>query len=161
MDIQGIAQQLVHTLSERGLTLAVAESITGGQVASSIVGISGASKVLDVGIVAYSNEAKSDILGVDEQVLERYGAVSEATAHAMAYGVREVLQSSLAVSTTGIAGPTGDGMCNEVGRYYIAVTDGENVRVDAHLSTCTTRQAIREEATANALLAVLRMAQHI
>lgn len=115
-------QELVHrTLVERGRTLAVAESCTGGTIAARFTAMPGASAYFRCGVVAYSNEAKRDLLGVDTEALARYGAVSEQVARQMAEGVRRVAGADYAVATTGIAGPAGGSPEKPVGTVWIAV----------------------------------------
>lgn len=115
-------QELVHrTLVERGRTLAVAESCTGGTIAARFTAMPGASAYFRCGVVAYSNEAKHDLLGVDAEALARYGAVSEQVARQMAEGVRRVAGADYAVATTGIAGPAGGSPEKPVGTVWIAV----------------------------------------
>jgi PncC family amidohydrolase len=109
-----------HALTRQGFTIAIAESATGGMVASRLTDISGSSSYFIGGIVAYSNFIKASILSVPEETLERYGAVSEQTALAMAKGVRHLLQTDIGVSTTGIAGPTGGTKSKPVGLIYVA-----------------------------------------
>lgn len=115
-------QELVHDrLTERGLTLAVAESCTGGAIAARFTALPGASAYFRCGVVAYSNEAKHDLLGVDPQAIERHGAVSEEVARQMAEGARRAARADYAVATTGIAGPTGGSELKPVGTVWIAV----------------------------------------
>ena len=115
-------QELVHrTLVERGRTLAVAESCTGGTIAARFTAMPGASAYFRCGVVAYSNEAKRDLLGVDAEALARYGAVSEQVARQMAEGVRRVAGADYAVATTGIAGPAGGSPEKPVGTVWIAM----------------------------------------
>lgn len=108
-------------LLRAGKTVATAESCTGGLVAARLVRVSGSSAYFLGGIVSYSNAAKHDLLGVPDADLERYGAVSVETALAMARGAREAFGSDLAVSTTGIAGPSGGTETKPVGLVYIAL----------------------------------------
>ncbi len=117
---------VAELLTSRGLTLAVAESCTGGLVLDRLTDISGASDYLRGGIVAYSNEIKEQQLAVELGALQRYGAVSEAVARQMARGAREQLRADVGVATTGIAGPTGGGPEKPVGAVWIAVDAGEN-----------------------------------
>lgn len=112
-------------LRERGLTVAAAESATGGHVADRLTDVSGASAYLRGGVVAYSNDAKVDVLGVDPEALREHGAVSEAVARQMARGARKHLGADLAISTTGIAGPTGGTPEKPVGTLWIGVADAE------------------------------------
>ncbi len=115
-------QELVHDrLTERGLTLAVAESCTGGAIAARFTALPGASAYFRCGVVAYSNEAKHDLLGVDPQAIERHGAVSEEVARQMAEGAHRAARADYAVATTGIAGPTGGSELKPVGTVWIAV----------------------------------------
>ncbi len=115
-------QQLVHQrLSERGKTLAVAESCTGGTIASRFTAMAGSSAYFRAGVVAYANEAKRDILGVSYDDIMRYGAVSEQVARQMAEGARRITGADYAIATTGIAGPSGGSAEKPVGTVWIAV----------------------------------------
>ncbi|MGZ3648548.1 MAG: competence/damage-inducible protein A [Syntrophales bacterium] len=111
-------------LTDKGLTLAVAESCTGGLVTDRLTDVPGSSAFLERGVIAYSNDCKADLLGVPENVLKEFGAVSEETAVLMAEGVRKLGNCSLGLSTTGIAGPTGGTVEKPVGTVFIAVADG-------------------------------------
>lgn len=115
-------QQLVHQLlTERGKTLAVAESCTGGTIASRFTAMAGSSAYFLAGVVAYANEAKRDILGVSYDDIMRYGAVSEQVARQMAEGAQRITGADYAIATTGIAGPTGGTTQKPVGTVWIAV----------------------------------------
>jgi len=115
-------QELVHRrLIEKGATLAVAESCTGGSIASRFTALPGASAYFRCGVVAYANEIKSAVLGVSAADLERCGAVSEPVARQMAEGVRRLAGSDYAVATTGIAGPAGGSAEKPVGTVWIAL----------------------------------------
>ena len=115
-------QQLVHQiLTERGQTLAVAESCTGGVIASRFTAMAGSSAYFLAGVVSYSNESKRDVLGVDYEDIVRYGAVSEQVARQMAEGVRRITGADYAISTTGIAGPSGGSAEKPVGTVWMAV----------------------------------------
>ena len=119
-------EQLVHNiLTQRGLRLAVAESCTGGAIASKFTAIAGASAYLLAGVVSYSNASKCDILGVDATLIERHGAVSEEVARAMAEGARRITGAEYGVATTGIAGPTGGSEAKPVGTVWMAVATPE------------------------------------
>ncbi|MEG1699663.1 MAG: competence/damage-inducible protein A [Alistipes sp.] len=115
-------QELVHkTLTERQLTLATAESCTGGTIATRFTAMPGASAYFLGGVVAYSNAVKSDLLGVNSADIARYGAVSKEVARQMAEGARRVTGADYALATTGIAGPTGGTDAKPVGTVWIAV----------------------------------------
>ena len=115
-------QELIHNIMcERGLTLSTAESCTGGTIASRFTAMAGASAYFKCGVVAYANEAKRDVLGVNYEDIMRYGAVSEQVARQMAEGARRVGETDYAIATTGIAGPTGGSAEKPVGTVWIAV----------------------------------------
>ena len=124
-----IEVRIGQALTRQGLTIAIAESATGGMVASRLTDISGSSSYFMGGIVAYSNFIKTSILGVPEETVERYGAVSEQTAVAMAKGVRHLLRTDIGVSTTGIAGPTGGTERKPVGLIYVAANFQDSTMV--------------------------------
>jgi nicotinamide-nucleotide amidase len=111
----------VRLLTERGQTVSTAESCTGGLLAGRITAISGSSAVFETGFITYANSAKQKLIGVSEETLEKYGAVSEETAREMALGAKSAAGSDYAVSVTGIAGPTGGTDEKPVGLVYIAV----------------------------------------
>jgi len=101
------AQELSELLIANGLTISVAESCTGGSLSSTITSIPGASSYFDCGYITYSNQSKVKMLGVDTQTIQTYGAVSEEVALEMVIGVAKKSHSDIAVSITGVAGPTG------------------------------------------------------
>jgi nicotinamide-nucleotide amidase len=110
-------------LIERKMTLAVAESCTGGLIATRLTDVAGSSAFFERGIVTYSNAAKIKLLGVPADVIEKYGAVSEETARFMAEGVRKLSGTDLGLSSTGVAGPTGGSLDKPVGTIYLALSD--------------------------------------
>ncbi len=123
-----VEERIGELLTKREQTLAIAESLTGGLVTSLITDVPGSSAYLLEGIVAYANESKMERLGVAEDTLIAHGAVSEAVACEMAEGVRSVLGADWGISTTGIAGPTGDTEEKPLGLVYYAVaSDGGTV----------------------------------
>lgn len=115
------AKEAVKTLENHKKTLALAESCTGGLVSKLITDVSGASAVYEGGVCSYSNSVKMKILGVKEETLRTFGAVSENTAHEMSHGVRKALGADIGVGITGIAGPLSDGTNKPVGLIYISV----------------------------------------
>jgi nicotinamide-nucleotide amidase len=126
VDDRTLEEVLVGLLTKQKQTLATAESCTGGLLANRITNVAGASSVLLAGYVTYANEAKSDILGVDPNLIEQHGAVSEEVARATAEGARKRAGSTYALSTTGIAGPDGGSKEKPVGTVYIALAgEGE------------------------------------
>ncbi len=119
---------LVHeTLLRRGLSLATAESCTGGAIAASFTAIPGASGYFRGGVVAYQNEVKEQLLGVSERDLQQYGAVSEPVVRQMAEGVRRALKADFGIATSGIAGPTGGTVEKPVGTVWMAVAGPDRI----------------------------------
>lgn len=122
-DENSLANVVVKSLQNKKMTVATAESCTGGLIGKMITEISGASEVYGFGFVTYANEAKMQLLGVKKETLDTFGAVSEETAREMAEGARRVSGSDIAVSVTGIAGPGGGTVEKPVGLVYIGVSD--------------------------------------
>ena len=144
-------EELVHNiLINRGQTLAVAESCTGGTIASKFTAQAGASAYFLCGVVSYSNESKCNVLGVPMSDIEQHGAVSEEVAKAMAQGAKAISGSNFAISTTGIAGPTGGSEAKPVGTVWIGVATPE--KCYAVLKNCgTDRSQVISRATAYAI----------
>ena len=145
-----VQEQVHRLLTESGKTLAVAESCTGGSISAKFTAMAGASTYFLCGVTAYANEAKRDVLGVDESLIERHGAVSEEVARAMAEGVRRISGADFAVATTGIAGPTGGSEQKPVGTVWFAVAS-ERGTVAMMRNSGTDRGQIIERATAYAI----------
>jgi nicotinamide-nucleotide amidase len=124
------AERVVAAAAAAGLTIAVAESLTGGDVSVNLVAVPGSSAVLRGGVVAYATDVKVSVLGVEPELLERHGPVSRETAIAMARGVRRVLGADVGIATTGAAGPEPHGG-KPPGTAFIAVdADGVAARVE-------------------------------
>lgn len=158
IDAESLEDVVVSELARRGLHLACAESCTGGLLASRITDIPGASQVFHMGVVTYANEIKTLLLGVPEETLKTYGAVSEQTARAMAEGVRKKSGSELGLGITGIAGPGGGTPEKPVGLVYLALCDGTHTWVRKMPGNNHTkgRQYLRFLAASNALDMVRR-----
>jgi PncC family amidohydrolase len=125
----GLAERLQAVCLGRGITLALAESCTGGLVADAVTDVPGSSGYFLGGIVSYSDAAKEGLLGVPAESIAAHGAVSAQVARAMAEGARERLGASIAASVTGIAGPDGGSEAKPVGLTYVAVADEDGVDV--------------------------------
>lgn len=119
VDVESLEQRVLQLLKKENLTFAAAESCTGGLIAKRITDLPGASAVFRGGVVSYTNGVKAGVLGVPQELLDTYGAVSEPVAKAMAEGVQRITGADLAVSVTGVAGPDKDDRGNEVGTVYI------------------------------------------
>ena len=150
--------ELVHkTLTERGLTLATAESCTGGNIARLLTAQAGASAYFKGGVVAYSNEVKESVLGVKHSTLEAHGAVSEATVREMAEGVRTRLGADLAIATTGVAGPDGGTPEKPVGTVWIAVADATHTEAKLLQFGANRRQQNIDRSTNQAFAMLIRL----
>jgi nicotinamide-nucleotide amidase len=121
-DLKQLSSQVGKHLTDNNLTIATAESCTGGLLSHVLTNVSGSSGYFIGGVVAYSNQIKNAILGVRPETLEAFGAVSEATAKEMASGVRQNFKADLGLSTTGIAGPTGGTPKKPVGLVWIGIS---------------------------------------
>lgn len=131
-ETETLEKEVGRLLREQGLTLAVAESCTGGLVGHRITEVAGSSDYFLSGIISYSNEAKEQLLGVRHETLLAHGAVSEETAREMAQGARRVLGSDLALAITGVAGPGGGTAEKPVGFTFIALADARDEIVEQH-----------------------------
>jgi PncC family amidohydrolase len=131
--LQTLAERLQEICLRLALTVATAESCTGGLVASAITDVGGSSGYFRGGLVAYANEAKTRLLDVPEELLDAHGAVSAQVARAMAIGARTRLSAHVAVSVTGVAGPAGGTAAKPVGLTYIAVADAAGVEVRRYM----------------------------
>ncbi|MBC8265298.1 MAG: CinA family protein [Anaerolineales bacterium] len=120
-------------LTEQGLTIAVAESCTGGLIAHRLTNVSGSSAYFMGGVVAYANEVKEQVLGVSGETLATHGAISEETVLEMARGARRLFDTDVAISATGIAGPTGGTPEKPVGLVYVALAARDLERCERHL----------------------------
>ena len=124
-DVAGLEETVVHTLQEKGLTIATAESCTGGLIAQRLTSVSGSSEVFGYGFVTYWEQAKAKLVGVDPAVIEKYNVVSAPVAAQMALGAAKASGADIAVSVTGVAGPTGGDEVRPVGTVYLgAARDG-------------------------------------
>ena len=162
IDCDSLERALVDELHKSGLTLCTAESLTGGLIAQRITAVAGCSDVFLGGCVTYTNEIKHALLGVSKQTLDTYGAVSSQTAVEMARGARERLGTDIAVSATGIAGPTGGTAETPVGTVFIGVStkQGESWK-KLTLSHMRSREYIRIVSASNALDMALSAAKSL
>lgn len=146
MTVTSKKETLAAKLSQSKLTIAIAESCTGGLIGHTITNRPGCSSHFMGGVIAYDNAVKRDILGVKAVTLKRFGAVSKETATEMADGVRKRLKADIGVSVTGIAGPSGGSTKKPVGLVFIALSKRGKVKVTRHIFKGT-RAAIKMAAT--------------
>ncbi len=147
-------ERLIRLLIENKMKVSTAESCTGGLVAMRITSVSGASECFDLGAVTYANEQKMKILGVSEEALNRFGAVSEEVALEMSKGAKRISGADFAVGITGIAGPGGGSSEKPVGLVYISIC-GEDVHKAVKYIFSGTRDEVRFKASEEALKLVL------
>lgn len=153
-----LAEQAGHALLQAGLTLATAESCTGGWVACETTSIPGSSQWFERGFVTYTNLAKQEMLGVAASTLQQYGAVSEQTVREMALGALAHSHAQLAVAITGIAGPDGGSKDKPVGTVWLAwarVGDGDNPVQVRHCLFAGDREQVRQQAVTIAFQGIL------
>ena len=128
-----LVNKVSDELKKHQVTIATAESCTGGLLAHTLTNVSGSSDYFDCGVISYSNTAKIQLLGVPEQLLKKHGAVSKEVAVAMAKAIRQRAQVTYGLATTGIAGPTGGTKDKPVGLVYIAISTKNTVVVKQFL----------------------------
>ncbi len=160
MDYDGLEQMVIEQLIEKKLTLACAESCTGGLLSKRLSDIPGASKAFLGSVISYTNEVKNKLLGVPNNLIEEKGAVSEEVAAFMAMNVRELIGSSFGIGITGLAGPEGDGI-NPIGLVYIALSTKDSLYVRKVHVKARNRGAVRLYAGSHALDMVRRKIQGI
>lgn len=144
------AENLVEILKTAGLVCATAESCTGGGVGAAITAVAGSSEVFAGGVISYSNDVKRNVLGVESATLEKFGAVSSQTAAEMAVGARNLLKVDLAVSLTGIAGPSGGTEEKPVGLVWFAIANKDGVRTEKAIFPGN-REEVRNAAVLHAI----------
>jgi len=137
-------------LREKGWTLSIAESCTGGLICDRITNVSGSSDYFMGGMVTYSNESKAKHLGIPSDYIKRHGAVSQEVAQKMAQGIRKVFNTTFGLSTTGVAGPTGGTKRSPIGRVFIGVAIGKRTWVRQE-DLKGSRREIKEKAAERAL----------
>ena len=152
-------KSLIKILTKKKLKLSVVESCTGGLLASSITSISGASKVFNLGIITYSNQAKIKILKVNKNIIKRYGAVSHECCYAMVKNLSRISKANINVSITGIAGPKGGTKQKPVGLVYIGIKRNTKIQVNKYLFKSKKRLSIQKATVKKALDLILRIAK--
>lgn len=141
-----LEEKLISIFSEKNLTIATAESCTGGLLSKRITDISGASKIFGYGLCTYANKAKQKLLGVSQEALEKYGAVSKEVAYQMAKGLLELSDADIVLCTTGIASATGAPTGKPVGLVYLSLGKKAENSIDVYelnLNSYKTREKIR------------------
>ncbi len=128
-----ISQKIVRLLKKKRLKISFAESCTGGLLSSALTSVSGSSKIFTLGLVAYSNQSKNRVLKVPKQIIRKHGAVSMQCCLSMINNLSKISKSNIAVSITGIAGPSGGSKQKPVGLVYVGIKKGNKIKIHKYL----------------------------
>ena len=155
--MSNLSLKIVKLLTKKKLTLSFAESCTGGLLASSITSISGSSKVFNMGLVTYSNNAKVKLLQVPKKTITKYGAVSHETCLSMVKNLSKISKANISISITGVAGPSGGTKAKPVGLVYIGLKKGSKIIVMKNLFKSKKRISIQKATAKQALKMILNI----
>ena len=148
-------KSLIRILNKKKLKISFVESCTGGLLASSITSSGGASKVFNLGLITYSNQAKIKVLKVNKNIIKKYGAVSYECCYAMVNNLSKISKANINISITGIAGPKGGTKQKPVGLVYIGVKKGNKIEITKCLFKSKNRSSIQKSTVKEALSLVL------
>ena len=151
MVLNNKSKKIVKLLKKKKIKISFAESCTGGMLSSSITSIAGASKVFNVGLVTYSNQAKIRILKINKDIIKKYGAVSAECCEAMVKNLAKISKAQINVSVTGIAGPKGGTKNKPVGLVYIGVKKSNRILVTKNIFKQKSRNSIQKAAVKRSL----------
>ena len=152
-------KSLIKLLIKRKIKISIAESCTGGLLASAVTSISGASKIFNLGLITYSNQAKIRILKVNKNIIRNYGAVSHQCCLAMVNNLSKISKANINVSITGIAGPKGGTKQKPVGLVYIGIKKGKKVQINKCLFKSKKRSSIQKATVKKTLDLILRISK--
>lgn len=159
-NIKRLSEEIVLKCTECGLKVTTAESCTGGMISAAITSVSGSSSVIELGVCSYSNRIKQAVLNVSEKTLTECSEYSLQCAEEMAKGVLKLSAADIAVSTSGVAGPSGGTEENPVGAVYIGICGMGNTTIEKHVFPNKGRDYIRAAATEKALTMLLETINH-
>ena len=154
-----INTKIVNLLIKKKIKLAVAESCTGGKISSAITSVKGSSKVFTMGLVTYSNQSKNHLLKVSKKIIKKYGAVSIQCCFSMVTNLSKISKSNIALSVTGIAGPSGGTKQKPVGLVFIGVKKAKKIVVKKFLFRSKKRNSIQKSTVNKSLNLILRLAK--
>ena len=157
--MKNLANKVVKKLIKKKLKISFAESCTGGLLASSITSISGSSKIFNLGLITYSNQAKIKFLNVNKNIIKNYGAVSHECCLSMVNNLSKISKANINVSITGIAGPNGGTQQKPVGLVYIGLKKGNKIQINKYFFKNKKRSFIQKETVKKALNLVLRISK--
>ena len=149
------SKKLINLLKRKKLKIAVAESCTGGKLSSAITSVGGSSKVFTLGLVAYSNQSKIQVLKVSKNIIRKYGSVSEPVCLTMVKNLSKISKTNISVSITGIAGPSGGTKIKPVGLVYVGIKKGNRTEVKKYLFKNEGRTYIQKAAINKSLRLIL------
>ena len=152
-----LIKKIINLLKRKKLKIAVAESCTGGMLSSSIASVSGASKAFSMGLVTYSNQAKISILKVPKKIILKHGAVSIQCCLSMVNNLSKISKSNIAVSITGIAGPSGGSKQKPVGLVYVGIKKGNKIKIHKYLFKNKGRSYIQKATVRKSLGLILNI----
>ena len=152
-------KSLIEILLRKRIKISIVESCTGGLLSSTITSVSGASKIFNLGLITYSNQAKIKILKVNKNIIKRFGAVSYECCYEMVNNLSKISKANINVSITGIAGPRGGTKKKPVGLVYIGVKKGAKIEINKFLFKSKKRSLIQKATVKKALNLVLRAAK--
>jgi len=150
-----LGKKIVNRLIKKKLTISTAESCTGGLLSSAIISAAGSSKVFKLGLVTYSNQSKIKVLKVFKNIIRKYGTVSEQVCLAMVMNLNKISKTSISISITGIAGPSGGTKIKPVGLVYVGIKKGNRVEVKKYLFKNKGRSYIQKAAVNKSLGLIL------
>ena len=150
-----LSKKIVKKLIKKKLKISIAESCTGGLLSGAITSVNGSSKVFSVGLVAYSNQSKINLLKVSKNIIRKYGAVSEQVCLYMVKNVSKIGKTHMSVSITGIAGPSGGSKIKPVGLVYVGIKKGNRIEVKKYLFKNKGRSYIQRAAVNKSLGLIL------
>ena len=150
-------KKLVYKLIKNKIKVACAESCTGGMLSSSITSVSGSSKIFNVGLVTYSNQAKIKLLKVPKKIIEKYGAVSMQCCLSMVSNLKKISKADICISITGIAGPKGGTKEKPVGLVYIGIKKGNKIKINKCLFKNKNRASIQKATVKKAIELILNV----
>ncbi len=152
-----LSQKIVKLLKRKRLKLSVVESCTGGMLSNTLTSVSGSSKIFTLGLVAYSNQSKNRVLKVPKQIIRKHGAVSMQCCLSMINNLSKISKSNIAVSITGIAGPSGGTKKKPVGLVYVGIKKGNKIKIHKYLFKNKGRSYIQKAAVRKSLGLILNI----
>ena len=150
-----LIKNVVKKLIDKKLKISFAESCTGGLLSSALTSVSGSSKIFNLGVVAYSNQSKIKLLKISRKLIRKYGAVSEQVCFSMVKNVSKIGKTNMAVSITGIAGPSGGNKKRPVGLVYIGLKKGNKIKIKKYLFRNRNRSYIQKSSVQKSLRLIL------